>query len=234
MAEKTEEKTARGWLHFAVQTVVGFLCVYWYWHVPAPNKAALCLAGVAAIMALAEMRPLAKAFYFFLIVALLFVENRAIDKDRRDFAEAEACRRAEENAEFSGIGNTITQNVQKLLDHSDAQFRTTMGGIGDTMKMQTGGDSFAYITFTPEPNQQFLVSVTSRGSFPFRGTTATIIDDEREVKAMQNPGNDWIATLRAQETHYQIPYLRPQSPEAPTGDVQMLGSYAFGTKDSNV
>jgi hypothetical protein len=102
-------------------------------------------------MALVAMRPMHKAIYFLLIVALMFVENRAIDKDRRDFADAEECRRKDENQQFSSIGDSITVNVRKLLDHSDLEFAKTMdrsnrilAGVDDSIKTETGGDSYLW------------------------------------------------------------------------------------------
>jgi hypothetical protein len=125
MAESAKAIPKRHWFHVPIQVVVGGLCLYWYWHIPVPNKAVLWLGGVAALMALVEMRPLHKAAYFLLVTALIFTENRAIDKDRHEFSEAESAKRAAENAQFSKIGTTITDNVQKLLDKSDAQFSAT-------------------------------------------------------------------------------------------------------------
>ena len=71
--------------HVPIQITILVFCAYWHWHVPLPNKAVLCLGGVAAIMALVEMRPLHKGIYFALIVWLMFIETRAINKDRADF-----------------------------------------------------------------------------------------------------------------------------------------------------
>jgi hypothetical protein len=143
--------------HIPIQITVAVFCAYWYWHVPAPNKAVLWLGGVAALMALVEMRPLHKAIYFLLVVTLIFTENRAIDKDRRDFAADESARRAIENTQFSNIGTAITNNVQKLLDKSDAQFTATtnqqstqfaatMERFHANVNEITGGNSYATIT----------------------------------------------------------------------------------------
>jgi hypothetical protein len=82
---------------------------------PAPNKAVLALTSVAALMVLAEMRPIHKTIYVFLIVALVFTENRAIDKDRREFAENEAFRRGQ-------VGGT------PLAPENDFDFCSFLGG----------------------------------------------------------------------------------------------------------
>jgi hypothetical protein len=236
----------------------------------------LWLGGVAAFMALVEMKPLHKALYFALIMALIFTENRAIDKDRHDFANDEANRRTTENTQFSNIGSSITDNVQKLLDSSDSKFRQTIQrenehfavttkrsdaifrGVIDTMKTQTGGDSFAYITFTPESGDlsitttptmtilnaqsgppvpdQFLVSIASHGKYPLREVNVWMKDAEQTAQAMleysKRPGSDFTKAVQAGDTNYQIRYLRPVSPESPTGDVKPLGLYPPSLSDA--
>jgi hypothetical protein len=231
------------WFHVPCQLLVAAFCIHWFWHTPAPNKAVLILGGVAAIMALWEMLPLEKGIYFVLVICLVAVEYRAIDKDRRDFADAETQKRQEQDQQFSAIGATITTNVQKLLDHSDEQFaknvegfNQVLGGIGDSIKTETGGDSFAYVTFTPEPNQQFMVAITSHGKYPLRQIQVTMVDQDRQRQAMEeyskNPAGDFANATQAGDTYYLVPYLRPQSPEGPSGDVQILGNYPFGTEDT--
>jgi len=227
------------WFHFQLQIVAASALLFWYWKPPVPNKAVLCLAAIAALMVLAEMRPVHKAIYFILIIALVFTENRAIDKDRDAFVRDERQARKEENEQFQDIANELRNS----MEISRQQFAQTMersdriiAGVGDTIKTETGGDSFAYITFTPQPNQQFMLAITSHGKYPLRQVHVTMMDEERRLQAMQeynkHPEGNWIAAINAADTEFQLPYLRPQSPEAPGGDVQMLGAYAFGAQDA--
>jgi hypothetical protein len=254
-----QERIKSNWFHFPIQIATSVWLIYWYSHPPAPNKAVLALAAVAALMVLADMRPLHKAIYLVIIIALVFTENRSINKDRADFARDEAGRRQEENQKFFDIGTAITNNVQKLLEHSDSEFAKTMSrsdaimsGVVDSIKTQTGGNSFAFITFTAEPAQTFemhwndfaaprgepyfLVSVTSHGRYPLRGTHAIMTDDERRLAAMQeynkHPNGDWIRAINSADSEYQIPYLRPQSNEAPQGEVDVIGIYPMEQTDS--
>src|ERR1700693_4859718 len=81
------------WFHIPCQAIVAIFCVYWYWRIPAPNKAVLILIGVTVVMALLEMRTSHKAVYLLLVICLMFVENRAINKDRADLLREEASRR---------------------------------------------------------------------------------------------------------------------------------------------
>ncbi len=64
-----------------------------------------------------------------------------------------------------------------------------------------------------------------------------MIDEERRLQAVQEynkqPGGNWITVINAADTEFQLPYLRPQSPEAPGGDVEMLGTYPFAARDTN-
>jgi len=254
-----EKKPIPHWFHFGLQVIVGGYALYWHWKLPPPNKAVLALAACAALMVLAEMRPIHKAVYFVLIVALVFTESRAIDKDRADFASDEFCRRQEENQQFSNIGDAITTNVGKLLEHSDQEFAKTMArsdaimsGVVDSIKTQTGGNSFAFITFTAEPAQAFemhwnnfsaprgepyfLISVTSHGKYPLRGTQAVMMDDERRLAAMEeynkHPNGDWMKAINSADSEYRMPYLRPQSAEAPQGEVDVIGLYPMPQGDS--
>lgn len=252
-------KAIPNWFHFLIQIGAAVWLIYWHWHPPAPNKAVLALAAVAALMVLADMLPIHKAIYLVIIIALVFTENRAIDKDRADFARDEAGRRQEENQKFSDIGTAVTNNVQKLLDHSDSEFSQTMArsdaimsGVVDSIKTQTGGNSFAFIDFTAEPARAFemhwndfvaprgepyfLVSVTSHGKYPLRGTHAIMMDAERRLAAMQeynkHPSGDWIKAINSADSEYQMPYLRPQSTEAPQGEVDVIGLYPMPQGDS--
>src|ERR1700736_27503 len=78
----------------------------------------------------------------------------------------------------------------------DGNFRAMLTDVEDSVKTQTGGDSFAFIAFTPEEanvrfNQfpassspYFLVSITSHGKYPLRDIHVTLMDDEHRLQAM--------------------------------------------------
>src|SRR5713101_4057431 len=169
------KKPVPHWFHFGLQICVGAFVLYWHWHLPAPNKAVLSLASVAALMVLAEMRPIHKAVYFFLIVALVFTENRAIDKDRRDFAENEAGRREQENAQFQKIADGLSSSIQL----NQQQFAETKSGIERSIATVTGGKSFAIVTpqvwsgMVPIP-----LSIYNYGNQTLTGVTVNIYGKE--------------------------------------------------------
>ncbi len=137
------------------------LGIWWMFHLPNIGKGGLFLAVGATLMPLfwEKVGTIARTFWIAMLFLLLAVEYRAIDKDRADFARDETYRGQEENKKFSKIGITITNNVQKLLDHSDSEFAKTMArsdaiisGVADSIKTQTGGNSRCYIDFYPAMN----------------------------------------------------------------------------------
>ena len=227
---------------------VPFLVIigYWSWRLPAPGIAVSILGLAAVVMAIRASRftRMEEIVWIVVAIALCFAEIQAIRKDRLETNQAQERAHREENEKFASLLEEGRKHFEATVTQSQSQFAATMdrssgilGGISDSIKATTGGDSFAYITFTPEPNQQFLVAITSHGKYPLREVHATMIDDERRVQAMQefnkHPEGSFIAAIQAGDTYFRVPYLRPQSPEGPSGDVEMLGSYPFGSKDAN-
>lgn len=119
----------------------------------------------------------------------------------------------------------------------DAKFRVMLNGVEDSIKTQTGGDSFAYVTLLETTPKQFELYVTSQGKYPLQQIYATMMDDERRLLAMQeynkHPSGNWIAAINAADTIMHIQYLRPQSPNAPGGDVEPIMPYQFNAKDED-
>lgn len=252
MSEEQNRKPSHNWFHFPILLSVSTLCLYWYWHLPAPNKAVLWLGGMAALMALVEMRPLHKALYFVLIIALIFTENRAIDKDRRDFADAEANRRKVEDGQFSDIGSSITANVNNLLADSDKKFRETVReesshfnatmrrsdalteGIAETINAETGGDSFCYYELSGGVISDAGVDLIgeARGKYPLSDVSARIAetDNERVLSVVnQKVGNLGVTeiplgvSLAAEPIH--VPFTAP--PDKENLDIYFSGKNGF-------
>lgn len=224
------------WLGYYFVAAAGALALIWMLRVPPPGRSLIAMGIAAAIMALrADMRGREKWLWTFVLFAFAYVEVRALNQDR---AEQQAFQnRLQEN--FASIGNGIKSAVaesDRNFGDTMSRLDTALAGIRDSIKTQTGGDSFAFVTFTAQPNQQFLVAITSHGRYPLRDIRVTLMDDERRLQAMQeynkHPDGNWIAAIQSSDTYYQVPYLRPQSPEGPSGDVELLGSYPFGSKDA--
>lgn len=246
-----QKKRFAHWLHIPAQIIVAGFCLYWYFHLPVPNKAVLVLTGVTVVMALLDMHPGHKAVYLLLVICLMFIENRAINRDRAEIIKTEDDRRRDENTQFQSIANGLKvaiENGHRQFDETMSRLNATIDRVGDSIKTQTGGDSFAYITFTPEPgyvqfNQlpqipggYFLVCITSHGKYPMKQIHATMMDDERRLAAVaeynKHPDGDWMKAINNTDTHYDVPYLRPQSPEAPNGQVEPIGAYPLTQADS--
>ena len=89
-----------GWKHHAYHAALLLtsfaFCTYWLFYLPKSSKALLILGGVAALMLLADLHPKLKAAYVIVIIALIFIENRALDKERAGLAAEQTAQRKEE------------------------------------------------------------------------------------------------------------------------------------------
>lgn len=211
MAETQAKQPATHWFHLPWQIIVSCVCIYWYWHPPAPNKAVLILTGVTIVMALLEMRTSHKAVYLILVLCLMFIENRAINKDRADAAAAEDARRKEEQKEFTRIGNGIEkavglsqQQFQATVRQSQDQFNATLkteknnlaqtlGGLKETVSAATGGEGFCYAIVIPPGyvgNTTGFANVISRGKYPLTNINALVMDDDIMIEHLNEAGKD--------------------------------------------
>ena len=218
------------------------MSIYWMLHLPASGKAVAWLGAVAVFLALrgeiSQIRGSEKVLWTLIVFSLLYIEIRAIDKDRATVAQEQERDRAEQNKRFSEIAGGITGAIEE----SQKQFQTTMARsdrivnlersaitkVGESIKTQTGGDSFCFVSFTPQESQRaFTVTVTNHGKYPLRGVHLTMIDEEKEqrsaIESLRNP-NDFLRNTHAAETYFQIPFLL-------AGDVKMLGMYPFIEND---
>ena len=257
---------ALSWLSLLVLLGLG---AWWMFYLPTVGKGGLFLAAGAVLMPLfwEKIGVFGRMSWIAMVFLLLGVEYRAIDKEHHDNEIAQQKSLKAIGDAFNGVVTDQRNSFADLIGKSDEAFKKTTeqasahfdatvnrsdrinAGVGDTIKTETGGNSFAYITFTPEPanvqfNQfpatsgpQFLVSITSHGKYPLREIHATMMDDERRLAAMQeynkHPDGDWMRAIQSGDTRYQYTYLRPQSPEGPTGDVELLGMYPFPKGDSS-
>lgn len=222
--------------------------IIWTWHPPVGVWiGVLGLLGVLVplIRDIDKIGKREKALWTLAVFILLLLEIKSVYQDRNEHDREQATTRAAEERNFKAIADEITSSMRQ----SDFNFAQTMNrsdriiaGVADSIKMQTGGDSFAFITLTgPEspilevsgiphpPAPWMMVAITSHGKYPLRNVHAILMDDERRIAAMQeynkNPVGDWIKAIQSGDTEYLSPYLRPQTAEAPSGDVQIIGAY---------
>lgn len=227
----------------------------WVWH--PPIGVWIGILGVLGIIVplirdIAKIGKGEKAIWTAVMFVLLLLELKTLYQDRSEHDREQAEARAEQLRQFESIARGINQT----LETSQNEFASTMErsnqimtAVGTSIKTQTGGDSFGYLTFTPESanlrfngsppssSPQFMVSITSRGKYPLRETHCTLMDDGRRLQAVQeynkHPDGNWINAINSTDRTYYIPYLRPQSTEAPTGDVEMLDLIPMGPNDSD-
>jgi hypothetical protein len=108
---------------------VGYL--YWSYHIPSPGKAVAALAVVAAVMTFrGELSGLEKFFWTLVLFAFLFVELRAIDKDRATYASEQKEIRGKEAEQFNAIGEEIKLAIKQGQDN----FATTATGLSTTIR----------------------------------------------------------------------------------------------------
>jgi hypothetical protein len=240
-----------------------------WWHLPVGICIALA-ALVGIIVPLSkdpkEMGTRERLLWTALLVGLTILELRIIVWSDQD---AERKREYAQCLQLQQFQSILTDNQQKFdqtladnqakFDKTMGKFGTTINGIKDSIKTQTGGDSFAFVTFTPElgnvqisespsattfliplgataSDYQFFVNITSHGKYPLHGIGLRITDREETKRAMaelnEHPGGDFVKATQAGDTNYQVRYLRPQSPESPSGEVQVLGVYPFRFVDA--
>lgn len=111
-AREDGEKRAPHWYHFPILAITAALLTYWLRRPPVPNRAVLALAAVAALMVLADMRPIHKALYFVLVLGLVIVENNAITKEHDDFEKD----RLAANCQFNQIASDLKLSMQENRD----------------------------------------------------------------------------------------------------------------------
>ena len=245
------------------------ICLWWRlwaWHPPVGVWIGILgFLGVlvALIRDLTRIGRREKAAWVFVMFALLMLEIKSVYQDRNEHDQQQAEAREREANSFESIAEGIEGAIRQSQLDFEATMRKSdaiMGRVGDSIKSQTGGDSFAYITFTAEAGyvhfeekdpicQQisgsarrdpagpyFQVAITSHGKYPLRELHATMMDDERRLAAMneynKHPEGDWIKAINSSDTEYRCLYLKPQSPEGPTGDVEMLGTYPLPHGDA--
>lgn len=177
-------------LYFEFQALFSVPCLLWWYWPPAPGKAVLVLAVVAAIMTMQpKMTDSHRVGWLLIIFVLFLVESRSIDHDRylHDMELAKA--RAEETKNFQGIASGITQAIQE----SQRQFNATMkrsdqvvrlqvnalNGLSTNLNTLTGENSFCYLAFVPSQQDLMFIHI---GQFPLYGVSARIVELDNSNK----------------------------------------------------
>lgn len=169
MLDRLRGHMRRHWFFNLVQVIAVATMLYWWRHLPATGYAIGVLAVIAAVMSVhGEMRPWQKVIWMLLVGAFLFLEFRAINKDRADFAKAEADRVAKEHQQFQ----TIAVGVKETIANSDRQFAATMSRFNETLNTLTGDGSYCYFTF----NFGGTPALVHRGKYTLYDLHANFLD----------------------------------------------------------
>lgn len=94
-----------------------------------------------------------KAVWIFVMFALLMLEIKSVYQDRNEHDKQQAEARERETRSFEGIADGIKREIRQSHEQFEATMQKSdaiMAGVADSVRFQNGGDSFAYITFTPE------------------------------------------------------------------------------------
>jgi hypothetical protein len=170
--------------------ISGLLVLYWFYRVPPPGYAIGALAVVAGIMSVREMKTLAKVSWVFLLVCLLIMEFRAIDKDRADNNQKQREFFDAQRKGFQGIATQADGNfketakgLEEAIRLSHLQFTTTMNSVtgilakqDKTLTQTIGGTSYPMFLPTFPANRASMempVWVITPGKFSPQGYIST-------------------------------------------------------------
>lgn len=104
--------------------------LWWLFHLPSPGKAIGALAVVAGIMSVREIKVLGKVTWVVLLVCMLVIEFRSIDKDRTENDAEQKKFFDEQRQGFKEVTNQAKINFQettKGLETAITSLNTTLG-----------------------------------------------------------------------------------------------------------
>jgi hypothetical protein len=154
----------RHWVFILLQLVALGVAIYWLRWLPPTGYAVAAVAGLAAAMTVqTEMQPGHKAAWMLLVGGFLFIEFRAINKDRADFALQELLRRKEENAKFQAIADRLELTVSGISD-ANKELRDILKLPEKSLKRRTVQLAQAMKEFldTQEAEEAKLVALPAR------------------------------------------------------------------------
>lgn len=161
------------------------LAAYWYFYVPMPGKAVAAIAVAAVIMTFrGRINGVEKLLWMVVLFLLLFAEIRAIDRDRREYAQQQASARVEEQRNFQSVLKANQQEFQATADSLRALISSGQQVHKLTEKVlnnATGGDSFCYFTLGfPRPaTGELLGMIIVKGEYPLHDVWMRLVDQAR-------------------------------------------------------
>ena len=123
------------WMGVPLWLACGVLTLYWFYHIPPPGYAIGALAVVAGIMSVREMKTLAKVSWVFLLISLLVMEFRAIDKDRSDNEKNQIDFFNAQKGGFQGIATQADGNFKETAKGLDGSIQGLKEVLGTTQSI---------------------------------------------------------------------------------------------------
>jgi hypothetical protein len=191
---------------------------YWFLYPPPPGKAVLWLGAAAVFMAvrgdMREMHGGEKVLWILVVSGLMFIELRAIDKDRSDhdreqarIRSQEAAARNEEHEAFNSIADGITTSIynnQIAFDATMLRMSNLAKMSGENLAEVTGGDSFPHVDVNRFSGPDVSMHLLSTGKHPLYEIVVNIMDF------------DGIRTLADVQSHDLIlPVIGRVNPKSP-------------------
>jgi hypothetical protein len=192
--------------------------VVWWRGLPVPGYAIGVLALLAAVMSVhieVGMAWWQKALWMLLMGGFLFLEFRAINKDREDYTAAEKARRDEERKQFQGIADGISVTIE----NSNRQFAETMSGIKQNINTITGGKSFCYLMFADNGT---LPTFVHSGNYPLTGVSVRIVDMQKWNQMIAKNPHPSMQEFRSADTYVELGDL-PVHTALQRGTIQLAG-----------
>lgn len=81
-------------------------------------------------------------------------------------------------------GTTALNALNETIKEGRTHFDSTLSGLTDSIKTQTGGDSFCYLEFSQALNDVGGMQLIKVGKYPLRGVSARIMDEVKTGAAI--------------------------------------------------
>lgn len=203
------------WVQRTLQFIVGVGSIWYWFHIPLPGKALLVLTIVAIIMSLTEITTFQRLVWLFLVIALAFLENKAIDKDRSDFVVTQQKFSNDQKQHFDDIGAGIKLSIQQSQDQFQATMKSTDALLTESKEnidAITGGKTFCYVSALTVGQDEAALAIATVGTSPLHDVNidAVDLDMERDLMAKNQPLT--FDTIQHFTTSYPaIPFLASTS-----------------------
>lgn len=136
------------WSGYALLVVCFSGILFWYFFIPSPGKAVAAMGVAAAVMTLrGKLSGFEKFLWMLALFALLFLEFRAIDKDRSEYTAEQKDVKEKENQEFDHIAG----GLRSVVERGSVDFAATTSRSREVLDEITGGDSYPVVHLVAVP-----------------------------------------------------------------------------------